>query len=76
MVSGIVSARATQPGNPAAREKEGRYKEGDIGADHKNVAVGKVDQGQYAIDQSVAKGDQGVEAPPLQGINDVLNNGY
>jgi hypothetical protein len=38
--------------------------------------VGKVDQSQHAIDQGVAKGNQGIETPPLQGVDDILNDYY
>jgi hypothetical protein len=42
---------------------------------HEDVAVGEVDQKQYAVDQTVPQGDEGIEAPPLQGVEDVLDKG-
>jgi hypothetical protein len=50
-----------------ADQKAG-HKKRDIGADHENVAVGKVDQAQHPVDQGVPQGDESVEASPLQGV--------
>ena len=38
-------------------QQEGSDKEPDVGADHENVAVGKVDQQQHAVDHRVAQGN-------------------
>ena len=42
------------------------------GAHHEEVAVGKVDHGQDAVDHGVAQGDQGIDAAELEGVQYLL----
>ncbi len=44
----------------------------EIAAHHEDVAVGEVDHGENAVHHGVAQGDEGVNAPQLQGVQDIL----
>ena len=43
-----------------------------VGPHHEDVAVGEVDHGEDAVHHGVAQGDEGVDAPQLQGVQDIL----
>jgi hypothetical protein len=60
--------------SPAGHEAQQRRgdKKGEIRTRHKNIAVGKVDKPQNAIDQAVAQRDYRIETPPLKGIKNIL----
>ena len=47
----------------------------DVGADHVDVAVREVDQAQDAVDHRVAQGDQGVDRPERQAVDQLLEEG-
>ena len=53
-------------------QKKGCNEKTDIGADHKNITMCKIDEQQHAIDQSVPQCDQGIKAPPLERIEQIL----
>ena len=44
----------------------------EVGPHHEDVAVGEVDHGEDAVNHGVAQGDEGVDAPQLQGVQDIL----
>jgi hypothetical protein len=46
--------------------------ETDVSSNHKNVAMSKIEEHQDAIHHGVTQGDQGIEAPPLQGVDQIL----
>ena len=46
--------------------------ETDIRTDHEDISMGKVEQHQDGIDHGIAKGDESIEAPPLQAVYYVL----
>ena len=45
----------------------------DVGPDHVDVAVREVDQPQDTVDHGVAQGDQGVQAPELHAVYQLLH---
>jgi hypothetical protein len=53
-------------------QQEGGPGQAEVGAHHEDVAVGEVDHGEDAVHHGVAQGDEGVNAPQLQGVQDVL----
>ena len=62
-------------GEPDDRaDKETGQEEGDVGSDHEDIAMGEVDQAQHPVNQGVAQGDESIKAPPLQGVQNILNN--
>src|SRR5690606_19484615 len=59
---------------PGEMEERYQVKE-EVGAHHEDVPVGKVDQPEDAVDHGVADGDQGVEAPEGDPVEELLNEG-
>jgi hypothetical protein len=43
-------------------------KEPDIGPDHEDIPVGEVYEEKDPVNHRIPKGDQGVKAPPLEGV--------
>ena len=44
----------------------------EVGPHHEDVPVGEVDHGEDAVHHGVAQGDEGVDAPQLQGVQGIL----
>ena len=58
---------------PDDRQRPGQVKQGDgpedkIGPQHENLAMGKVDQPQDAVDHGIADGDQGIKTAKGQSV--------
>jgi hypothetical protein len=51
--------------------QDGGSGQGQVAAHHEDVPVGAVDQGEKAVHHGVAQGDEGADAPQLQGVQDV-----
>ena len=58
-----------------AQQQEGSG-QAEITAHHEDIAVGEVDHGKNAIDHGIAQGDEGVNAPQLQGVQDILRQDW
>ena len=52
--------------------EQGRENEAEKCAHHEEIAMGEVDHGEDAVDHGVAEGDQGIDAPELQRIQNLL----
>ncbi len=57
---------------PPVQVQKGDGEETDKGADHKDIAVGKVDQFHDAVDHRVAQGDQSINEAQLKAVQDLL----
>ena len=67
------SYRKYYSGNP--RHIEHSYRdEYEVGAYHKNIAVGEVDEPQNAVDHRIAYGDEAVKAPQHQSVEKMLDH--
>ena len=55
-----------------AAEQKRSYKKTGICPNHEYVPVGEIDQEQHPVDHRIAQSYQGVKAPPLQGVKQVL----
>ena len=68
-VGGIFGKKHQRPGMQLhARNREVAHKR----ADHKNIAVSKIDQTDDAVDHCVSQGDERVDETELQAIDDLL----
>ena len=69
-----VCEREHGPARQAGQtQQKGGDKEGDVGANHENVAMSKIDQGQHPVNQGIAQRNEGVERPHCGGIDQMLD---